>query len=135
MSIDRVAATTAPTSPIGAPAAAMGRHRTGRAELFLTWIDPIITGSLVTPSGLALGNAGRRTARSVVVDVPNGPQIAVDRLRRNGRIVVASLQEPGSVAAVVAVGTVFVDWTDHHGQNRSAWLRVPPLPSRFRANA
>lgn len=137
MSIDRIAATASPTSapaPVGADHGRRGR-RGPEADLFLSWIDPIVTGSLSTPSGLALGNAGRRAASDVVADVPNGPRLASERLRRHGRLLVASVDEPGSITAVVAVGTVFVDWTDARGDRRSAWLRVPPLPSRFRADA
>ncbi|PSL38173.1 hypothetical protein CLV49_1787 [Labedella gwakjiensis] len=137
MSIDRIDATPVPAA---APAIVERRdvsrpRRTSEAELFLTWVDPVVTGELHTPSGLAIGNAGRRAAHDVSVDSPAGESISAARLARSGRLLVASVDEPGSIAAVVTTGTVFVDWTDRNGDRRTDWLRVPPLPARFSARA
>jgi len=134
VSIDRIPATAA-SLPRATTAAAVAPRprRVADAELFLTWVDPVVTGELHTPSGLAIGNAGRRAAHDVSVDSPAGDSISVPRLARSGRLLVASVDEPGSIAAVVTAGTVFVDWTDRHGDRRTDWLRVPPLPACFSA--
>jgi hypothetical protein len=137
MSIDRTVATAtvlAPSSPTPSGGRLFATGRRPAVDLFLTWTDPVVTGTASTPRGLALGNAGRRSAADVTVDVPGGATVALARLRRNGRVLVAALDEPGTIAAAVSLGTVFVDWTDGHGHRRSAWLRVPPVPSRFRAH-
>ncbi|RWZ52769.1 hypothetical protein ELQ90_02155 [Labedella phragmitis] len=135
MSIDRSVATTttasAPAVPSGWPAFRL--RRLPDVDLFLVWTDPFVTGPARTPVGLTLGNAGRRSAVAISIDIPTGPQVTKARLRRNGRIIVASLDEPGSIQATIAVGLVFVDWTDRHGERRSIWLRVPPVPTRFRS--
>lgn len=135
MSIDRSVATTtstiAPAVPSGWPAF-RSRQRPD-VDLFLVWTDPFVTGPARTPVGLTLGNAGRRSAVDVSIDIPTGPQVDRARLRRNGRVLLASLDEPGSIQATIAVGVVFVDWTDRHGERRSVWLRVPPVPTRFRS--
>ena len=135
MSIDRIPATAASLPrTTERVAVTQPRRRAADAELFLTWVDPVVTGELRTPSGLAVGNAGRRPARDVSVDLP-GSRIAAPRLARSARLLVASVDEPGSIAAVVRAGTVFVDWTDRNGERRTDWLRVPPLPARFAARA
>jgi hypothetical protein len=136
VSIDRIPATAA-SLPLPAERArvAVRSPRAADAELFLTWVDPVVTGDLRTPSGLAVGNGGRRPARDVSVDLPTGSHIATARLARSARLLVASTDEPGSIAAAVRAGTVFVDWTDRDGDRRTDWLRVPPLPARFSAGA
>jgi hypothetical protein len=136
VSIDRIPATAAslPHTTERVPVAPPARRATD-AELFLTWIDPVVTGELRTPSGLAVGNAGSRSAHDVSVDLPTGSHISAARLVRSARLLIASVDEPGSIAAVVAAGTVFVDWTDRNGDRRTDWLRVPPLPARFSARA
>ena len=134
MSIDRIPATAASLPRTRAVVAVAPRsRRVADADLFLTWVDPVVTGELHTPSGLAIGNAGRRAARDVSVDSHAGGGISVARLARYGRLLVASVDEPGSIAAAVAAGTVFVDWTAQNGERRTDWLRVPPLPARFSA--
>jgi hypothetical protein len=135
MSIDRNVATTtsasAPTVFRGWPA--FRSRELSEVDLFLVWTDPFVTGPARTPVGLTLGNAGRRSALDVSIDIPTGPQVGRSRLRRNGHVLVASLDEPGSIQATIAVGVVFVDWTDREGERRSVWLRVPPVPTRFRS--
>jgi hypothetical protein len=133
MSIDRrVATTTSATAPAHPSGRSPFRSRgLPDVDLFLVWTDPFVTGRDRTPVGLSLGNAGRRSASDVVIDIPTGPQIARTRLRRNGHVLIASLDEPGSIEATIAVGVVFVDWTDRRGERRSIWFRVPPVPTRF----
>jgi hypothetical protein len=135
MSIDRSVATATsaitPAPPSGWPT--FRSRGLPDVDLFLVWTDPFVTGADRTPVGLSLGNAGRRSATDVVIDIPTGPQVSRARLRRNGRMLVASLDEAGSIEATIAVGLVFVDWTDRHGERCSVWLRVPPLPTRFRS--
>lgn len=134
MSIDRIPATAASLPHATTPAdAAPWSRRVADAELFLTWTDPVVTGQLHTPSGLAIGNAGRRAAHDISVDSPAGESISAARLARSGRLLIASIDEPGSIAAAVTAGTIFVDWTDRNGDRRTDWLRVPPLPARFAA--
>lgn len=135
MRIDRTVATTLSTAAPAAPRV-WPPFRTGErpdVDLFLVWTDPFVTGPARTPVGLSLGNAGRRSAADVTIDIPTGPQVAASRLRRNGRVLIAALDVPGSIEATITVGVVFVDWTDRHGERRSVWLRVPPVPTRFRS--
>jgi hypothetical protein len=137
VSIDRIPATAASSSRTAerVVARAPRSRRAADAELFLTWVDPVVTGDLRTPSGLAVGNAGRRPARDVLVDLPTGSRIDAVRITRSARLLVASIDDPGSIAAAVRAGTIFVDWTDRNGDRRTDWLRVPPLPARFSARA
>ena len=109
--------------------------RLRRAPVFvLTWLDLPNDGSDPTlPLGtcLVLRTVGR-PARDVLVDLPGGPVRGRDKLRPGAPLGIAT---PVELDAVVALGTVFVEWSDARGVSRTTWLRVPPVPARYRSPA
>lgn len=133
-----------PTTTVGAaPAtstrpARLRRERTTRlrrpATFVLSWLDLPNDGSDPTlPLGtcLVLRTVGR-PARDVLVDLPGGPVRGRDKLRPGAPLGIAT---PVELDAVVALGTVFVEWSDGRGVSRTTWLRVPPVPARYRSPA
>jgi len=107
------------------------RHGT---DFVLTWLDLPNDGSDPTlPLGtcLVLRTVGR-AARDVLVDLPGGPVRGRDTLRPGSPLGIAA---PVELEALVAVGTVFVEWSDRRGGARTTWLRVPPVPARYRTRS
>ncbi|MBD8140097.1 hypothetical protein IFT36_05985 [Frigoribacterium sp. CFBP 13605] len=104
------------------------------ATFVLSWLDLPNDGSDPTlPLGtcLVLRTVGR-PARDVLVDLPGGPVRGRDKLRPGAPLGIAT---PVELDALVALGTVFVEWSDAHGVSRTTWLRVPPVPARYRSPA
>jgi hypothetical protein len=120
----------------------LGRIRSERVprlrrspRFYLTYLDePQATGDLSVPAGscLVLRSIGGDDPRLVEVRLPDDSTAGIARLRRGSSVGVAS---PESLAAVVSLGTVFVDWTSPDGVRRTSWLRVPPIPARYRTLA
>jgi hypothetical protein len=105
-----------------------------QATFVLSWLDLPNDGSDPTlPLGtcLVLRTVGR-PVRDVLVDVPGGPVRGRDRLRPGAPLGIAT---PVELDALLAVGTVFVEWSDGRGGERTTWLRVPPVPARYRSRA
>ena len=120
----------------------LGRIRSERAprlrrapRFYLTYLDePQASGDRSVPTGscLVLRSIGGDDPRLVEVRLPDDSTVGTARLRRGSSVGVAS---PESLAALVSLGTVFVDWTSPDGVRRASWLRVPPIPARYRGLA
>ena len=114
------------------------RERTTRlsrpAAFVLSWLELPNDGSDPTlPLGTCLVlRAVGRPVRDVLVDLPGGPVRGRDKLRPGAPLGIAT---PVELDALTALGTVFVEWSDAHGVSRTTWLRIPPVPARFRSPA
>lgn len=132
------AATTGTAPAAHARALRVRRERVARvrrpATFVLTWLDLPNDGADPTlPLGtcLVLRTVGR-PVRDVLVDLPGGPVRGRERLRPGAMLGIAT---PVELDALVALGTVFVEWSDGRGGSRTTWLRVPPVPARYRSPA
>ncbi|KQS22893.1 hypothetical protein [Frigoribacterium sp. Leaf186] len=104
------------------------------ATFVLTWLDLPNDGEdpgLPLGTCLVLRTVGR-SVRDVLVDLPGGSVRGRDKLRPGTMLGIAT---PVELDALVALGTVFVEWSDGRGGSRTTWLRVPPVPARYRSPA
>lgn len=87
-----------------------------------------------TPLGtcLVLRSVGGSRPRRVVVDLPGGATRSAERLPADTAIGIAT---PVELPRLVELGTVFVEWEARDGVRRTAWVRVPPVPARYRSAA
>lgn len=102
------------------------------ARFVLTYLDLPNDGSdpsLPLGTCLVLRAVGR-TVRDVLVDLPGGPVRAREKLRPGAMLGIAT---PVELGALTEVGTVFVEWADSLGTPRTSWLRLPPVPARYRS--
>lgn len=138
--MDTTASGTEQPPAVGArPGSSTGRLRTERVarlpkapRFYLTYLSLPHDGSdPALPLGvcLVLQSIGGRDPRRVEVQLPDGTVRGTPRLRRGSMIGIAT---PAELPAVMDLGTVFVDWTSRDGERRTAWLRVPPVPARYR---
>jgi len=88
--------------------------------------------SLPLGTCLVLRSVGGDAPRRVVVDLPAGATRTTERLLPGTAVGVAT---PVELPALVELGTVFVEWEARDGVRRTAWLRVPPVPARYRSRA
>ena len=101
-------------------------------RFYLTYLDAPNDGrdpGLPLGTCLVLKAIGGQTPRRVEVDLPGGTVRTARKLPRGAGLAVAS---PDDLAAVAELGTVFVEWTSLDGMSRTAWVRVPPVPARYR---
>ncbi|TWX40444.1 hypothetical protein ES689_03015 [Frigoribacterium sp. ACAM 257] len=107
--------------------------RLRRAPLFsLDWLDvPNDVGRAGMPLGtcLVLRCTGGRVPENVVVELADGDVRRTDALGQHSELGIAT---PLELTALVDIGTVFVEWSSSGGARRTTWLRVPPVPSRYR---
>lgn len=84
-----------------------------------------------TPLGtcLVLRSVGGSRPRRVVVDLPGGTTRTAERLPTGAAVGIAT---PVELPRLVELGTVFVEWEARDGVRRTAWVRVPPVPARYR---
>jgi len=111
--------------------AALRRRRSPRFHL--SWLPVPNDGSdpaLPLGTCLVLRAVGGRPPRDVSVELPRGVVRSTRRLRPGSAV---GLATPTEIDRLSEVGTVFVDWTSRDGVRRTAWLRVPPVPARYRA--
>ncbi|MGA1812626.1 hypothetical protein VH571_09585 [Frondihabitans sp. 4ASC-45] len=79
---------------------------------------------------LVLRNTGRHTVRDVHVRplLHTAAVATAGRLRKQGALGVCSGVD---VVEFIAGKELLVRWVDHTGEERSVWMRIPPLPRRF----
>jgi hypothetical protein len=115
------------------PERVVALRRRSAPRFYLTYLQSPNDGSdPAVPLGtcLVLRAIGGRTPRHVSVELPHGVVRTSPALRRGSSIGVAA---PSELDDLAALGTVFVEWVSRDGVSRTAWLRVPPTPARYRA--
>lgn len=120
----------APAGPVTRPV----RTRPARSPFTLTYLDApttVETPGIPTGTCLVLRNTGGRALRWASVTPVDGTVGArVGRpLPRHGDLGLGGRED---VARLAAASDLFVDWVDQAGTDRSTWMRVPPVPARYR---
>ena len=135
--LDPIRSIAASGDPSATPVAVLFEravHPSRPASFVLTWLELPNDGSdpsLPLGTCLVLRAVGR-PVRNVLVDLPGGPVRGRDKLRPGAPLGIAT---PVELDALAALGTVFVEWSDARGVSRTTWLRVPPVPARYRSPA
>ncbi|QNE44571.1 hypothetical protein F1C15_12775 [Frigoribacterium sp. NBH87] len=115
------------------PERVVALRRRSAPRFYLTYLQSPNDGSdPAVPLGtcLVLRAIGGQTPRRVSVELPHDVVRTASSLRRGASVGIAT---PGELDELAALGTVFVEWVSRDGVTRTAWLRVPPTPARYRA--